>query len=406
MTSPRALEFVVFSDDWGGHPSSCQHLFRHIAREHLVLWVNTVGMRAPQLSMRDIKKAATKAARMVRSTLPWARAVEQQHVASTSVRVIAPLMLPLPACAVASRFNRWSATRGIRRAMRELAIENPIAVSTVPNACDAITQIGAGKVVYYCVDDFAQWPGNDAKAVRAMELRLVGAADLVVATSPVLRDRLAEHGVPVRLLAHGVDLDHFGTPARTAHALLANESRPRAVFFGLIDARLDQRLVREVADLAREWTFCFVGPVECDVSEIRRLPNVRFTGSVKYGSLPAIVAGADALILPYEVNSFTATISPLKLSEYLATGLPVIATPLLDVVRREAPVSVASDAAGWVSLLHRALGTDQNAARRSARSLLSADSWEARAAEFLEMCSGDPDLLPARRQFRELRCVT
>ena len=37
---------LIFSDDWGRHPSSCQHLARRLLRRHRVLWVNTIGMRA------------------------------------------------------------------------------------------------------------------------------------------------------------------------------------------------------------------------------------------------------------------------------------------------------------------------------------------------------------------------
>ncbi|MSP72677.1 MAG: hypothetical protein EXR76_10970 [Myxococcales bacterium] len=54
-------DFIVFSDDWGRHPSSCQHLFRHIALEHRVLWVETVGLRPPLLTRADLCRAAEKA---------------------------------------------------------------------------------------------------------------------------------------------------------------------------------------------------------------------------------------------------------------------------------------------------------------------------------------------------------
>ena len=56
----RRQTFVVFADDWGRHPSSCQHLFRRIAPHHRVVWVNTIGTRTPTLSRADLARAAEK----------------------------------------------------------------------------------------------------------------------------------------------------------------------------------------------------------------------------------------------------------------------------------------------------------------------------------------------------------
>ena len=51
------LVFVVFADDWGRHPSSCQHLFRRIVPHAQVLWVNTIGLRVPRLNVHDIARS-------------------------------------------------------------------------------------------------------------------------------------------------------------------------------------------------------------------------------------------------------------------------------------------------------------------------------------------------------------
>ncbi|MBZ0269221.1 hypothetical protein K8I85_13790, partial [bacterium] len=49
--------FVVFADDWGRHPSSCQHLFRRLLPGNRVIWVNTIGTRAPGISRADLVRA-------------------------------------------------------------------------------------------------------------------------------------------------------------------------------------------------------------------------------------------------------------------------------------------------------------------------------------------------------------
>jgi UDP-galactopyranose mutase len=52
-----------------------------------------------------------------------------------------------------------------------------------------------------------------------------------------------------------------------------------------------------------------------------------------YRDLPTYFAGWDAALLPFALNDATRFISPTKTPEYLAAGLPVISTPIRDVVR-------------------------------------------------------------------------
>src|SRR5262245_32613157 len=60
MTSPVPPPWVVFADDWGRHPSSCQHLVRHVLPHRQVVWVNTIGTRPPRLDWGTVKRAAGK----------------------------------------------------------------------------------------------------------------------------------------------------------------------------------------------------------------------------------------------------------------------------------------------------------------------------------------------------------
>src|SRR5262245_9995259 len=88
-TSPRPRgSLVVFSDDWGRHPSSCQHLVRRLADHYEVLWVNTIGTRGPKLDLATLRRAGEKlfgrSARRHRTTAD----------APSPVRVVNPLMWP------------------------------------------------------------------------------------------------------------------------------------------------------------------------------------------------------------------------------------------------------------------------------------------------------------------------
>ena len=89
------------------------------------------------------------------------------------LNVIQPFMLPYNSIGFVRKFNKRSVVRTVRKQLDKLYVKKPIVVSTVPNACDYIGFFDEIKVIYYCVDDFAQWPGHNKFLVRDMENQLV-----------------------------------------------------------------------------------------------------------------------------------------------------------------------------------------------------------------------------------------
>ncbi len=57
-------------------------------------------------------------------------------------------------------------------------------------------------------------------------------------------------------------------------------------------------------------------------------PNIHLLGTRPYAQLPAVLRAADAGLIPYARNALTESVFPMKVYEYLAAGLPVVATPL------------------------------------------------------------------------------
>ncbi len=72
---------LVFSDDWGRHPSSCQHLVRNLLDRYPVLWVNTIGTRAPRLDVQTLKRVTEKLCQWGRAKLS-ATTEHQQSVSN------------------------------------------------------------------------------------------------------------------------------------------------------------------------------------------------------------------------------------------------------------------------------------------------------------------------------------
>lgn len=390
MTVQAPLSFLVFSDDWGEHPSSCQHLFRHIAKDNPTVWVNTVGMRVPQLTLADGKKALRKVRKMLLGERMGAPVV-RNHEAVLKLTVCQPPMFPFSRPAACRVVNKALVVHAVRRNLKKMALKRPILMTTVPNACDYIGAFDERAVIYYCVDDFAEWPGHEYRIVREMEAELIHNADILVATSEKLRDRLFREGKPTYLLSHGVDFEHFARHDLEEHPALTNIPRPRVGYFGLFDERSDQRLLAELAKKLPQISFVITGRVEVETSRLNAIPNVYFTGAVAYEDLPSIAAGWAACVLPYVQNKLTDAINPLKLKEYLATGRPVVSTPIPEAVRFAPYVTCCKTIEEWRQTLCSAIDKRAAFPSEDLLNILARENWEAKAAQllyFAECCSG------------------
>jgi glycosyltransferase involved in cell wall biosynthesis len=369
----------VFSDDWGRHPSSCQHLFRRLALGNRVLWVNTIGTRTPSLSRADLVRAGGKIREW---TLGAGRDDAPQDV---PVDVLRPFMTP---------FDRWRPFRQLNaRLLRDavgkaLALggdDPPILVTTIPNAAGLVGQLGEAASIYYCVDEFSEWPGADRKTMLEMEADLLQRVDLVAATSDTLFEGKSAVHPRVRLLRHGVDWERFQRGAGTVPVALEALPRPRFGFTGLVDERIDTELVGRLAAARPDASFVFVGPRQLGPGPLDTAPNVHFLPAVPYDDVPAVVAAFDVAALPYVESRLTESINPLKLREFLASGVPVVATPLPEVRRYGEFVEAPRDFDGWKVALDRALAEGRSrAAARSAS--VRAEGWDQRAEKFSRLC--------------------
>jgi glycosyltransferase involved in cell wall biosynthesis len=376
----QALSFIVFSDDWGEHPSSCQHIFSHIIKDHPVIWVNTIGMRMPNLSLYDLRKAILKLKKMFVSN----SSEKKSEISEPNLTVIQPMMLPFIKWSVVRLFNRKSVVRAVRRVSGELKLNASTMVITAPNACEYIGLCGEKKVIYYCVDDFSEWPGVEKELVQKMESSLIHQSDVFFATSQHLYEKIAKHGKNVNLLSHGVDVDFFSSLPKKEHKLFENIPSPRVGYFGLFDDRSDMLLLKEIAVLMPDVSFVITGNVETDVGVLQSLDNVFFTGSVPYTDLPAIAKGYNACMLPYKVNELTDSIMPLKIKEYIATGIPVISTPIKEALKLTDYIIVAHSVSEWKDALGEVLLGNQRSEDISQKRdrFLEHESWQEKSALF------------------------
>jgi glycosyltransferase involved in cell wall biosynthesis len=366
---------LVFADDWGRHPSSCQHLVRHLLPHHPVTWVNTIGMRPPRLNLATARRGWEKARQWLRPAPPAA------GPAAANPRVLNPRMWPWVRTRLDRALNRRLLLRQLLPAVRALP-EPPVVVTTVPVVADLIGALPARRWVYYCVDDFGAWPGLDHAAVRQLEGLLVHRADEVIAVSETLQARMAELGRAARLLTHGVDVGSWAGAGTDAPPALANLPRPLVVFWGMVDRRMDVAFVGRLAEELAEGTVVLAGPVADPDPALLRLPRVAVLGSLSFEQLPALARAAAVLVMPYADLPVTRAMQPLKLKEYLATGKPAVVRDLPAARGWADTLDLAATPEAFAHAVRVRLRTGLPPGQRAARARLAGESWAAKARAF------------------------
>lgn len=232
-------------------------------------------------------------------------------------------------------------------------------------------------IVYDCMDDHAGFSTNHAPMLQA-EQALMGAADLCVASSQVLFDKLAAASSRVVLVRNAVDYEHFcRVPARVPAA-------PVVVgYYGAIADWFDSPLVAGIAARRPDWRFVLVGSTfSADLAPFEGLANVEFTGELPYEALPEAIANWSCCIIPFRRNPLTEATNPVKVYEMLAAGKPVVAVPLpeLELIAQDGGVALARTAEEFVARIEAEVAADGAQAVEARRAFAARHTWHDRFA--------------------------
>src|SRR5207302_10870266 len=167
---------------------------------------------------------------------------------------------------------------------------------------------------------------------RRLHGQAISTADLIFYSSRKLLAE-ADRGLEKsHLLEQAVDFDHWSQISRGDIRFAEAVTRipqPRVGYFGAIEPWLiDQELIKQALRERPDWNWIFIGNKSRGF-EIEALPQIHFLPPVAYQDLPAYAAGFDVCVLPWNTEvPFTSYGSAIKVREYLASGKPVVISPL------------------------------------------------------------------------------
>jgi len=158
-----------------------------------------------------------------------------------------------------------------------------------------------------------------------------------------------------------IDKEHF-SKAKLQQAQPDDQADivgPRIGFFGVIDERFDIELIRNIAQERPDWQIILIGPVvKISKDTLPKNSNIHYLGQKTYNELPAYLSGWDVALIPFELNESTRYISPTKTLEYLAAGIPVVSTPIYDVINPYGTnnlVHISGNSEGFIKTIEREL---------------------------------------------------
>jgi glycosyltransferase involved in cell wall biosynthesis len=253
-------------------------------------------------------------------------------------------------------------------------------------------------VVYDCMDDLSLFRGAPAELVRR-ERDLLALADVVFAGGPKICKSKRLLNPNCFCFGCGVDEKHF---ARSRNPMLplppeiAHLPRPIFGYVGVVDERIDYELLAQLAD-GTSGSVVMVGPwTKVDHATLPQRANLHWLGARAYAELPSYAKAFDVSLMPFAMNEATRFINPTKALEYMATGKPIVSTPVEDVVVQFASiVTIARDPGEFIAACERVAAHPPPGQIERGLARVRSSSWESIVGQLEEHIADALAMRPA-----------
>src|SRR5258706_236920 len=125
----------------------------------------------------------------------------------------------------------------------------------------------------------------------------------------------------------------------------------------------------------QEWSVVLIGRTKLDLASILEHDNIHFLGVRPFEQLPSYNRAFDVAIIPFVINELTESSNPLKLFEYLASGLPVVSVNIPEVARHGDVVGVALNHREFIRMTERALTENGGEAKYTRSDSVRNETW-------------------------------
>lgn len=361
-----------------------QHVAVELARlGHRVLYIDSLGLRKPSASKRDISRIFR---RIVKAVRPPRQVRDRLWVWS-------PIILPWHNVALIRVLNKLILGLGLHFWIAILRFKNNILWTYNPLTPELMNIQSFERCIYHCVDEIKSQPGMPVAVLECVEKELARQADMIFATAPKLAETRKEWNPNTYYLPNVADYEHFSSALDEQTQIpedIRNIPSPRLGFIGAISGyKLNFNLIRETALSHPDWSMVLIGEVGegdpwTDISLLQGLPNVFFLGPKPYQKLPAYLKAFDVALLPNNINEYTDSMFPMKFFEYLAAGVPVVSVDLKAIREFAHVVKIGRTSSEFIESIEEVLAGDV-VALQDRLNLAREYTYQARTEKMLTM---------------------
>jgi teichuronic acid biosynthesis glycosyltransferase TuaH len=158
-----------------------------------------------------------------------------------------------------------------------------------------------------------------------------------------------------------------------------NIKKPIIGYIGALNSeRLDIKLLTELATRLNDYNFILVGQEDAifEKSDLHKMPNVHFTGNQDFSQLPNYLYSFDVAINPQLFNEITIGNYPRKIDEFLAAGIPAVATETPTMMPFSEYVYLGKTVDDYITLIHKAIAEDSIDKRLARKEFASNHNWK------------------------------
>jgi glycosyltransferase involved in cell wall biosynthesis len=232
--------------------------------------------------------------------------------------------------------NRWVARRWSRltwppidRVMRRAGFSEADLIycdSAVPFSW--LQDVPHRKAIYRIADHYAAFD-KCSPALNEAERDLAKWVDLVVYAAQTLEGHVKSmHPRNMAHMPNGVNFDHFSRNTDAQPCEYDAIPKPIAIYVGAMEVWFNWELMNFAVAHMPEVSFVLIGPDDRARKMLKPAKNLFVLGARPYDRLPPYLQHAAVGLIPFDVanhRDLVRSIHPLKLYEYLASGLPVVA---------------------------------------------------------------------------------